>query len=350
MRVKIGDIDIAAYQIRDGLNEATVAQYAEVLEAHPGHWPFPAVVLTREGLRCVDGAHRIAAAMRVGREEVEAEYSAAENEDEARIEAAVANLRNGLPLTAAERRKAIRRVMEARPAWTDAQVADRMGLHRNTVARVRKELGLGNRTERTAEAIEKAKAENPNASPREVAAKVGVSAKTSRENRGRVGQTAQMVHFAQPPGGIPPLPRRPHPETTDGEKTPVPGPQAPEGDEGEALLAQYRDDIGQDIPAGRKAEFDEERAAVEGWLTILRRLKSGIKAAAEEERLRAFHAPARKMDDVLHDIDILAASIKERRPECLCKCNGEGCRVCDGRGFLTRKQYEVLIPEDERFA
>ncbi len=344
MQVKIGDIDIAAYQIRDGLNEATVAQYAEVLEAHPGHWPFPAVVLTREGLRCVDGAHRIAAAMRVGREEVEAEYSAAENEDEARIEAAVANLRNGLPLTAAERRKAIRRVMEARPAWTDAQVADRMGLHRNTVARVRKELGLGNRTERTAEAIEKAKAENPGLLQADIARKVGVSKST-------MTQLPRRVQFTNAPNGADVnLPRRPTPETTDGENTPVPGPQSHEGNEGEALLAQYRDEIGQDIPAGRKAEYDEERAAVEGWLTILRRLKSGIKAAAEEPRLRAFHAPARRMDDVLHDIDILAASIKERRPECLCKCNGEGCRVCDGRGFLTRKQYEVLIPEDERFA
>lgn len=347
MQVKIGDIDIAAYQIRDGLNEATVAQYAEVLEAHPGHWPFPAVVLTRKGLRCVDGAHRIAAAMRVGRETVEADYSEAATEDEARIEAAVANLRNGLPLTAAERRKAIRRVMEARPAWTDAQVADRMGLHRNTVARVRKELGLGNRTERTAKAV----ADNPTLSQSEMAKKLGVShqAVAALPTRKKV-TNAQNGAFVATHGGIKSLPRRPTPEATDDEQTPVPGPQAPEGVEGEALLAQYRDDIGQDIPAGRKAEYDEERAAVEGWLTILRRLKSGIKAAAGEERLRAFHAPARKMDDVLHDIDILAASIKERRPECLCKCNGEGCRVCDGRGFLTRKQYELLIPEDERFA
>lgn len=344
MQIKIGDIDIAAYQIRDGLNEATVAQYAEVLEANPGHWPFPAVMLTREGLRCVDGAHRIAAAMRVGRETVEADYSEAATEDEARIEAAVANLRNGLPLTAAERRKAIRRVMEARPAWTDAQVADRMGLHRNTVARVRKELGLGNRTERTAEAIEKAKAENPGMLQADIARKIGVSKST-------MTQLPRRVQFTNAPNSANVnLPRRHTPEAPDGEQTPVPGPQAPEGVEGEALLAQYRDDIGQDIPAGRKAEYDEERAAVEGWLTILRRLKSGIKAAAEEERLRAFHAPARRMDDVLHDIDILAASIKERRPECLCKCNGEGCRVCDGRGFLTRKQYELLIPEDERFA
>lgn len=347
MQVKIGDIDIAAYQIRDGLNEDTVAQYAEVLEANPGHWPFPAVVLTREGLRCVDGAHRIAAAMRVGREEVEAEYSAAENEDDARIEAAVANLRNGLPLTAAERRKAIRRVMEARPAWTDAQVADRMGLHRNTVARVRKELGLGNRTERTAKAV----ADNPTLSQAEMAKKLGVSQQALAALPKRKNTTnAQHGAFVVTHEGIQPLPLRPHPEATDAENTPVPGPQEPEGDEGEALLAQYRDEIGQDIPAGRKAEYDEERAAVEGWLTILRRLKSGIKAAAEEPRLRAFHAPARRMDDVLHDIDILAASIKERRPECLCKCNGEGCRVCDGRGFLTRKQYELLIPEDERFA
>lgn len=344
MQVKIGDIDIAAYQIRDGLNEATVAQYAEVLEAHPGHWPFPAVVLTREGLRCVDGAHRIAAAMRVGRETVEADYSEAATEDEARIEAAVANLRNGLPLTAAERRKAIRRVMEARPAWTDAQVADRMGLHRNTVARVRKELGLGNRTERTAEAIEKAKEENPGMLQADIARKIGVSKST-------MTQLPRRVQFTNAPNSADVnLPRRHTPKAPDGEQTPDPGPQAPEGVEGEALLAQYRDDIGQDIPAGRKAEYDEERAAVEGWLTILRRLKSGIKAAAEEPRLRAFHAPARRMDDVLHDIDILAASIKERRPECLCKCNGEGCRVCDGRGFLTRKQYELLIPEDERFA
>ena len=343
MDVKVKDIDIAAYQIRDGLNEEAVARYAERLEATAsGVWPFPAVVLNLvSGSRyvCIDGAHRIAAAIRAGRETVQAEVET-KPEDEARMDAAIANLANGLPLTSTERKKAIHRVLTLRPAWGDTQVAQWMGLHRNTVARVRKELGLGSKTERTAEAV---------ATQADVAKTLGISQGTvSNIKNAQYGafliRTTQGI---QPP--TPPMPKRP---VATPEPTPVAdieAEQAAREAKREALLAAYRDEIGQDIPVGRKAEYDAERQAVGEWVGAIAKLKHAIKAAGDDGFLRAFSAPGRRMDDILADLDALRAAIQDRRPECLCRCNGEGCKACEGRGFLTREQYRLRIPEEEQF-
>ena len=361
MRVKASDIDIAAYQIRDGLDEATVTQYAERLEAARAEteagavWPFPPVELNLVGgaYKCIDGAHRVAAAIRAGWETVEATIVEVDD-DEAKVGAACANLANGLPLTGRERKAAIVRVLTLRPAWSDAIVAKHMGVHRKTVARIRQEAGLGNRTERTAEAVAKVKAGKTNA---EIAKAIGANAETIRKLPARypngVGKNGTNVPNLPPP----PAPRRAPSVVTapdfEGDRS-CDGctncdPEDFKKARDEALLLQYRDELGQDIPAGRKAEYDRERDLVAEWLRQIADLKASIKHAAEDPELRAFAAPARKMDDVLADLDLLRSRLKDRKPEALCRCNGEGCRVCDGRGFLTVKQYNVLIPEEERF-
>ena len=358
--VRISDIDIASYQIRDGLSEAAVERYAETLQAVEAiAWPFPPVVLnqTPAGYVCIDGAHRIAAAMKAGREAVEAKVINL-SEADAKVEAAKANMTNGLPLTPSERKKAIARIVELRPSWADAAIAKLVGVHRNTVARVRKELGIGNRTERTVAAVEAAKAANPHATQEELAKAAGVSQKTVSTLPRRNIQSAQYGAD----GITPPLPKRPGLASPDFE-----GDRAEDGCtncDPEAIKPKVftmevcgmtfeakdlKDELGQDIPVGRFAEYIQERLHIDEAVKTLRALKHAIQARAEKDDFRAYSGPARKADDIVANLDIAINSIRERKPEVLCRCNGEGCRACQGRGFLTKKQYQTIIPEEERF-
>lgn len=361
MSVRIADIDIASYQIRDGLNEAAVERYAEALQAVEAiAWPFPPVVLnqTPAGYVCIDGAHRIAAAMKAGRETVEAKVVALSDAD-AKVEAACANMTNGLPLSASERKKAVARLIELRPSWADTAIAKVMGIHRNTVARVRKELGVGNRTERTVEAVEVARAANPDATQKDLAKAVGVTRSTVA--------TLPRRNVENAPNGalstLPLIPKRPGLASPDFE-----GDRAEDGctncDPASIVKPKVftmevcgmtfeakdlRDELGQDIPVGRFAEYIEERVHIAEAIKTLRTLKGAIKTRAERADFRAYSGPARKADDILADVDVLINRLKERTPEVLCRCNGEGCRACQGRGFLTKKQYQTIIPEEERF-
>lgn len=110
-----------------------------------------------------------------------------------------------------------------------------------------------------------------------------------------------------------------------------------------------KDELGQDIPVGRFAEYIQERLHIDEAVKTLRALKHAIQARAEKDDFRAYSGPARKADDIVANLDIAINSIRERKPEVLCRCNGEGCRACQGRGFLTKKQYQTIIPEEERF-
>ena len=365
MSVRISDIDIASYQIRDGLSEAAVERYAETLQAVEAiAWPFPPVVLnqTPAGYVCIDGAHRIAAAMKAGRETVEAKVVTL-SEADAKVEAARANMINGLPLSASERKKAIARLIELRPSWADTAIAKVMGIHRNSVARVRKELGIGNRTERTVAAVEAAKAENPNATQEELAKAAGVNRTTVVSLPRRNVTSAPNGADVTNPSSLSPIPKRPGSASPDFE-----GDRADDGCtncDPEAIAKpkvftmevcgmtfeakDLRDELGQDIPVGRFAEYIQERLHIDEAVKTLRALKHAIQARAESADFRAYSGPARKADDIVANLDIAINSIKERKPEVLCRCNGEGCRACQGRGFLTKKQYQTIIPEEERF-
>lgn len=101
-----------AYQVRQGLDGATIARYANVL-AEGGTMPPIGVAAVNGALVVIDGWHRLAAHERRGIGQIEAEITRA-TASEARWMAAAANLRHGLPLRKAELRTAFRAMVHAR--------------------------------------------------------------------------------------------------------------------------------------------------------------------------------------------------------------------------------------------
>jgi hypothetical protein len=151
----------------------------------------------------IDGVHRVAAARMLGLLRIDASLFTG-GPDAALIEFVRRNVQHGLPLTLRERKWAATRVLRVHPDWSDRRIAGICALSPKTVGRLRAHdgsdaegvpqsvrVGRDNRLRpvngvsaraRVAKALE----ENPGASLRSVAAKVGVSPETVRSVRLRL--------------------------------------------------------------------------------------------------------------------------------------------------------------------
>ena len=121
--------------LRDRLDAETVERYDDAWERMP-----PVVVFEVDGRwLLVDGFHRHASAVRRDQRSVSAEIRAGTFTD-ALDYAAQANLSHGLPLTRAERRRVVETRLRIHHDWSDRRLADEMGIGRELIGRVRKQL------------------------------------------------------------------------------------------------------------------------------------------------------------------------------------------------------------------
>jgi ParB-like chromosome segregation protein Spo0J len=125
--------------LRDRLDDYTVERYAEAWGRLP-----PLTVYEVDGRWLIaDGFHRHAAAVALGKRTVWAEVRAGTFEDALDFVAGV-NLFHGLPLTRAERRRAVEVKLRLHHDWSDRRLAEELGVHRDLVAKVRRSLVEGN--------------------------------------------------------------------------------------------------------------------------------------------------------------------------------------------------------------
>ncbi|MFI0366875.1 chromosome partitioning protein ParB [Actinomadura sp. 1N219] len=212
----------------------------------------PPILVHRGTMRVVDGVHRLHAAVRQGRTEIEVRYFDGDLGD-AFLCAVTNNVTHGLPLCLADRKAAAERIIVSHPWLSDREIARHAGLAAKTVAvirtrstedsqgsntrlgadgRVRPVNGTAGRN-RAAEAI----ARHPGAPLREIARISGVSLGTVHDVRRRLDR------------GEDPLPAR----------------QRRSGDGGRRLTATDRppgaddDDPGADaVPTATRAEPAED--------------------------------------------------------------------------------------------
>lgn len=127
-----------ALNLRDRLDEETVARYVDAWGRMP-----PITVWEVDGrFLLADGFHRHAAAVTLGKRSLPAEVLVG-TFPEALDFVAGANLFHGLPLTRAERRRAIEIRLKLRHDRSDRHLAEELGVGRELVAKVRRQLVEG---------------------------------------------------------------------------------------------------------------------------------------------------------------------------------------------------------------
>ena len=161
MELKLNDIIIdEKLNVRDSVDDETVKRYMECFEQLPAVVAFD----TDAGYLLADGFHRVEAAKRFEREEIEVNVMQGTRQD-AEEYAATANLQHGKPLTRAERRKAVERMLMLHTERSDRWIAEDMGVSKNTVAKYREELEAGGQIDQVEKFIGKDGKEYPREIP-----------------------------------------------------------------------------------------------------------------------------------------------------------------------------------------
>jgi ParB-like chromosome segregation protein Spo0J len=173
--------------------------HAELLAVARGE--LPPILVHRETMRVIDGAHRLRAAQLRGERQIAAQFFSGDERD-AFVVAVHANISHGLPLSLTDRKAAAARIVESHPQWSDRMVASIAGLAARTVAEVRGQnadlpldskvrIGRDGRLRPTNGAEGRMRASelisaNPDLSLRQIAQAVGISPETARDVRNRM--------------------------------------------------------------------------------------------------------------------------------------------------------------------
>jgi hypothetical protein len=124
-----------ALNLRDRLDDFTVERYADAWGRLP-----PVTVFEIDGQWLLaDGLHRHAAAVMLGRRTMAAEVREGTMADALDFVASV-NLFHGLPLSRAERRRAVEVKLRLHHDWSDRRLAEELGIGRELIGKIRKTL------------------------------------------------------------------------------------------------------------------------------------------------------------------------------------------------------------------
>jgi ParB-like chromosome segregation protein Spo0J len=197
---------------KQGVAESHVDALAELA----GAWP-PILVWGPDN-QIIDGAHRVAAARRLGWCTISAVRFVG-SDDEAFVESVHRNVTQGLPLTVNERVSASRELLRRHPEWSDRWISGVCALSAKTVARLRRDLcgsgpdhggfevrvGRDGRSRPVAGGavrgrIIEALTERPDGSLRSIAAEVGASPETVRSVRRNLARQDDTGVAARVPG------------------------------------------------------------------------------------------------------------------------------------------------------
>lgn len=191
-----------------GLDDARVTALA-------ARYPqLPPVLVRRDDLLVVDGAHTVAAARRLGMQVAHVRWFDGTWVDAAEAFVTRNSIANSLPLSTEDRRAVIHSTLHAEPTWSDRRIAQVCGVSPKMIARIRsaapslrpahavgeKRVGRDGRARPVRAGamrvlIAQMLDEQPDASLRTVASALGVSPETARSVRRdrEVGQESRMV-------------------------------------------------------------------------------------------------------------------------------------------------------------
>lgn len=305
MKVLIGELVKDGLQTRVALDERTVAEYAEAMREGS---KFPPVKVFEDALGSrmwlADGFHRVEAAMRAGRVDIEAEITTGTFVDALRW-ALGCNSKHGKRVTNEDKQNAMGMAWEHRVELfggdpSASLLAEACGVHRNTAAAF-----VTEKLQMTANApVEVAQFVQPATPQRPVRKVVGTDGKSYPARP----QRPMQQNLFEPPA--------------------VPAHVVP------------TDCYDVEIPTNLQAAFDDE--------DTLRDITNRVSEARCLLR-RGGPALAAVRQEALVHLDNAYNFIKAAFPHCVCRmCQGQGCKACHGRGWQTEEEYE-RNPADFKF-
>ena len=286
-------------------NEA-VERYKNVLENAGKRWPFPPLVVWQDDQKnyLLDGHHRLLAAKGAALYEVPVILKDFANVSEAHRFALYINSTHGERLTREETRENIRSYLQNGGAIeSDTAIANLFGVSRIIVSDVRANRDGMTKKEKVAADVAKVLADNPHATITEIAEKVGVSRATAKKASRRIeeGEVKKM----------------------DGVVT---------------------DCFGREVPQNNIDKLMKIKSALKGCTASVNDLSVAI------DRLKDVGGFARtsEVEMAMNALAQIRHIFKQRRPDALCTCRGDGCRKCGGVGFLEKTMFNVIVPDSDK--
>lgn len=303
MNKKIKLVEIvtdAGTQVRAGLNESTVSDYAEALAAGA---KFPPVIVFHDGSRHVaaDGFHRIAAAGRRGATEIECEVRVG-GKAEALKFALGCNAHHGLRRTNADKRHAVGLALREFPGVSDRALAEMCLVGHPLVAEVRASTGSS----------------------------------SSCPPPTRLGLDCRERKL--PP---PPMQRSAGPAPSGAVALPVKSPPPPPP-------SQVLDGTGWPIPT-QLIPLWQRTAEVQEMLTTLSRVKGALRTA-QDSRDKLFLEV--NFSSALSQLDQAWVDVKSAKPFAVCPtCQGQvpdQCTLCRGRGMISEHRWNTCVTREDK--
>lgn len=168
----------------------------------------PPIIVHRDTMRVIDGAHRLRVATALGATRIQARFFTGDERD-AFVLAVRLNAQHGLPLSLPDRLSAAAHIMRSHPEWSDRMIATLTGLTHKTVRGIRRrsgtevpQLSFRRGQDGRIRPISPAKGrrlaaelivERPEASLREISREAGIAIATVRDVRRRLMSGADPV-------------------------------------------------------------------------------------------------------------------------------------------------------------
>ncbi|HEY9171472.1 MAG TPA: ParB N-terminal domain-containing protein [Verrucomicrobiae bacterium] len=297
----------AGTQVRAGLNETTVADYAEALAAGA---KFPPVVVFHDGNRHIaaDGFHRIQAALRIGATHIECDVRRGNKSDALKF-ALGCNAYHGLRRTNADKRHGVAMALKEFPKAGIAVIADMCLVSNELVSEIRKT---------------------------QVADFGDLKPST------RIGKDGKEYRLPPPPmrpsPTIPTAPTRPT-NGAQGTARPTLPPPPP---------SQVLDATGWPIPT-QLIPLWQRADEVQEMLTTLSRVKGALRTA-QETKDKLFAEVL--FSSALSHLDQAWSDLKTAKPFAVCPtCQGqipEQCRMCQGRGLISEFRWNTCVTREDK--
>jgi uncharacterized ParB-like nuclease family protein len=349
----------AGTQVRAGLNETTMAEYAEALADGA---KFPPVIVFHDGSRYIaaDGFHRIQAAVRSGATQIECDVRKGSKTDALKF-ALGCNAHHGLRRTNADKRHAVGLALREFPKASTAAIAEMCLVSNELVAEIRKtqpaEIG-GLRPPPTRIGLD----------GRERTLPPPPMVRGEGERTMRLGDSATGRPAFVPRAGL----WRGNPPTSDygaawgggggngetGKRGNGEGPQwdrpgHPTGQAASPTLpppppSQVLDATGWAIPT-QLIPLWQRADEVQEMLTSLSRVKGALRAA-QENRDKLFAEV--NFSSALSQLDQAWTDIKTAKPFAVCPtCQGqvpEKCTLCRGRGLISEHRWNTCVTREDK--